>query len=115
MKNVYLICPVRNCTQEVTDELDEYVKMLEESGKYKCHYPPRDVDQDQTGINTCEQHRDAMQKCDEVHIWWDEDSKGSHFDFGMAFALDRPIVIIKDIEQTPHKSYGNVLNYLSSL
>lgn len=115
MKKVYIICPVRNCDEETRADLDEYVDFLESSNEYQCHYPPRDVDQSLSGFEICEAHREAMLECDEVHVWWDKDSKGSHFDFGMTFALNKKIVLINDIPETPFKSYGNVLNYLSNL
>jgi len=122
MKNieVYLICPVRNVTKEQQLQLDEYVKNLE-SNKYNVHYPPRDVKQDQEGYSILAAHRHAMRYCDEVHIWWDKDSKGSHFDLGMAFMLRlfMPItlkfVVANDIQKTEHKSFENVMLQLADL
>ena len=116
MRKVYLICPVRNCSEEVQKQLEDYVKRLEKLG-YIVHFPPRDCEQEQSGIGICETHRKAMANADEVHFWWDKDSKGSHFDFGMAFMLEHfktvKYVMAEDIEETPHKSYGNVIRYLS--
>ena len=115
-KKVYLVCPVRNCSDEVSRLLTAYVTHLENTG-YSVHYPPRDCEQDQSGFGICDTHRKAMVECDEVHFWWDKESKGSHFDFGMAFMLEhfKPIkyVMADDIEATPHKSYGNVIRKLS--
>ena len=58
-----------------------------------------------------------MVLCDEIHFWWDKDSKGSHFDFGMAFMLEafKPVkyVMAEEIIETAHKSYGNVIRKLS--
>jgi len=113
---VYLVCPVRNCSEEVKKQLEDYVLVLETLG-YDVHFPPRDVEQDQSGFNICDEHRKAMKECDEVHFWWDSESKGSHFDFGMAFMLEafKPVkyVMAEEIKETPHKSYGNVIRYLS--
>ena len=85
---VYLICPVRRCTPSVRKKMDAYVAKLESRG-YKVHYPPRDVDQsnDDGGVRICAEHIDAMMGCDEVHVWWDPSSSGSHFDLGMAYML----------------------------
>lgn len=87
--HVYLICPVRRCTPEVRAEMDGYVANLERLG-YEVHYPPRDVDQsnDDGGVRICIEHLDAMLGVDEVHIWWDNESSGSHFDLGMAYMLN---------------------------
>ena len=122
MRNVevYLICPVRNITEGQQTKLDKYVKNLE-SNNYNVHYPPRDVDQRQEGFNILFKHRDAMRHCDEVHIWWDTNSKGSHFDLGMAFMLRtfRPItlkfVMANDITETEYKSFENVILQLANM
>lgn len=112
--NIYLICPVRNCSPEVARFADDYVHRLESRGA-TVHYPPRDVDQtdDGVGLAISQAHREAMRNCDEVHVLWDSASAGSHFDFGMAFMLqawrDVPIVLASPVEPTPTKSYGNKL------
>ena len=115
-RKVYLICTVRNCSEEVQKRLEKYVSNLE-AKHYIVHFPPRDVEQDQTGFGICNAHRSAMADCDEVHFWWDKESKGSHFDFGMAFMLEhfKPVVYVmaEEIEETSFKSYGNVIRYLS--
>jgi len=54
-----------------------------------------------------------MAQADEVHVHWNPESKGSHFDFGMAFALHKPIHLINMPEKTLHKSYGNVLGAIN--
>lgn len=111
---IYIICPVRNSTPEVKKLLDDYVSMLEKDG-HTVHYPPRDVDQtdDGVGLEICKKHRVAMWKADEIHVLWDENSGGSKFDLGMAFALipmhKVKFKLIKLHERTPHKSYSNVL------
>ena len=88
MKRVYLICPVRSCSEADWLFADAYVAWLERDGA-SVHYPPRDVDQtdDGVGLAISEAHREAMLGCDEVHVIWDGGSVGSHFDFGMAFML----------------------------
>lgn len=117
--DIYLICSVTNATDKDREYADAYVKALEARG-HKVHYPPRDVDQNGTGTEICEAHRAAMYKADEVHVIWNPDSKGSHFDFGMAYMLrfvvrdlgdmgDVKIVLVNDPGQTETKTYGNVL------
>lgn len=67
----------------------------------------RDAPQDcPTGQQICEVHLAAMRAADEVHVIWDVDSKGSHFDLGMAYALGKPIVGVETLQpDTPGKSY----------
>ena len=117
MKKAYLVCPVRNRTAADIQFADAYVAKLENDG-YRVHYPPRDVDQrdDGIGLRISESHRDAMQTCDEVHIIWDPESRGSHFDFGMAYMLRSftgvKIVLANDPAITPQRSYGNFIREL---
>ena len=115
-RKVYLICPVRNCSEEIQKQLEDYVLDLE-ANNFEVHFPPRDVEQNQYGFGICDSHRKAMVDCDEVHFWWDPDSKGSHFDFGMAFMLEhfKPIIYVQAdaIKETSHKSHGNVIRKLS--
>ena len=110
--HVYLICPVRNVTTEQKQFLDDYVAKLE-SRNYVVHYPPRDVDQSMDGNKICEAHRESMIECDECHVYFDAASTGSHFDLGMAYVMQAlhgtKIILINDLEKTPHKSYTNFL------
>jgi len=107
---VYIICPVRNITPEQKKEIEDYVVFLESVG-YKCHFPPRDVKQDEeTGSRICEEHRIAMSECDEVHVFWDVRSSGSHFDLGMAWMLGKPLRMIKSYHpDNEGKSYFKVI------
>ena len=113
-KQVYLICPVRNASDEQRREMDRYVRSLEMAG-VSVHYPPRDVDQtdDGVGLELNMTHREAMNLSSEVHVFWDPTSRGSHFDLGMAMMLrssrDLPIVLASEVEATKTRSYGNIL------
>ena len=107
---IYLICPVREINEETCKFIGEYVDKIESNGN-SIHYPPRDVNQDDsTGLNICLSHLRAIEKCDEVHIYWDVQSKGSHFDLGMAFALKKPIFLFGQGEpDNEGKSYLKVI------
>jgi hypothetical protein len=111
--NIFMINPVRNVTTSQETEIRRHVAIIENRQKdwpeHKVHFNMRDVDQTKDGLSICTAHRDAMRIADEAHVWWDPNSVGSHFDFGMAFALGVPLKIINQFESTPHKSYGNVL------
>jgi hypothetical protein len=94
--NIYLICPVRNGTP---GDVFEYVRLREDTGDV-VHYPPRDVNQDDpTGARICTEHRAAMDWCDECHVFWDSTSSGSHFDLGMAYALRKPIKLVRAYQE----------------
>lgn len=103
---VYLIMPVRAADPFWLRIAALHRECLELNG-HTVHYPPRDAPQDcPTGRAICEAHRAAMLTADEFHVLWDIDSKGSHFDLGMAYALGktiRPIGITAP--DAPGKSY----------
>ena len=113
-----MICPVRNCSEEQRKFASEYVAKLEGRG-IEVYYPPRDTDQTDDGIGLMINiaNREAILQCDEVHVIWDSNSKGSHFDLGMAFMLQAfrncPIVLASAVEPTLQKSYNNILRALA--
>lgn len=134
--NVYVICPVRGVTEEEDLYMKEFVDIAESAHKglpyldgqeitdfenifandlngykVKCHFPPRDVNQDDpTGYDICHSHLYAMEKAKEVWVFWNSSSKGSHFDLGMAFALQKPLRLIKCFDADgSQKSYVKVM------
>lgn len=113
-KTVYLICPVRGVTDEEKAHLDCYVIGLEAGGRYSVHYPPRDVDQTLSGPVISEKHRNAMNRADEIHVYWNPESKGSHFDLGMAYVLQqwlgKKVVVVNIVQPSSNgKTYADVL------
>ena len=112
---IFVICPVRNVSEETNTLIRQYITDLEKDG-HDVYWPYRDTDQSDTnGINICTANREAIYSSDEIHIWFDADSQGSLFDVGMTFAFLRnnkkKLVLInkKDVSPTPHKSFSNVL------
>jgi hypothetical protein len=112
---IHIICPVRNVTEEQQNEIDNYVIQLENEGHW-VHNPKYAVDQDdETGWNICEGHFDSMKYSDRIDIFWDVNSKGSHFDLGMAFALQIPVKIVKVYQpDTEGKSYVKVMKEMEN-
>jgi hypothetical protein len=109
MYDVFLICPVRNATEEQRAEMMEYIKELEDKG-LKVYYPARDTDQnDGRGIRICRDNKEAIKNSREVHIYFVEGSQGSLFDLGMAFMADKPLKMVNKVTETPYKSFQNVL------
>lgn len=114
---IFLICPVRNATEDQKTAMNNYITSMENNGN-KVYYPARDTNQiDSIGFRICNDNKMAIFDADEVHIFWDKDSKGSLFDLGMAFALDKPlrIVNLESIEMTKTKSFTNMIKYWSDL
>lgn len=106
---IYIICSVRGGTPP---EIEQYVHDLEAQG-HIVHFPPRPSDcqqDDPTGWNICRTHLAALKQSDEVHVFWDVGSKGSHFDLGMAFALVKKIKLVKTYHpDNEGKSYVKVM------
>ena len=116
-KKIFMICPVREADEEEKAFLQDYISNLEQEG-HKVHYPPRDTNQDDPiGYYICRENRQAILDADEVHIYFTPKSKGTLFDIGMAFMMEKPIVLVNidKIEKTPHKSFPNVLIELHNM
>jgi len=114
---IFLICPVRNASEEQKSKMEQYISGLEGLG-HEVYYPARDTDQeDSVGYRICSDNTDAIWEADEVHMFWDETSKGSLFDLGVAFAYGKDLVIAnpEDIEPNEGKSFVNMISYWSML
>lgn len=121
-KSIFIICPVRNLSEATGRRLIAYVRALEQAG-HRVHWPPRDTDQhDPIGLRICRDNGRAILEADEVHVWYDKDSQGSIFDFGMLFMAAvvigpaKRIVIAnpEDVGKADGKSFQNVLLALAS-
>jgi hypothetical protein len=90
--------------------------MLEDNGA-EVHLPHRDTDQEQSGLEICMQNAMAINLSNEVHVFYNKDSQGTHFDMGVAFALAEiagknikivPVDVTYDI--TKGKSFPRMLD-----
>ena len=115
-ERIHIICPVRLVTPEKQQLIDHYCSELEAEG-FEVHNPIYAVDQtDETGMNICRGHFKSMKKKRTVRIdiFWDGNSKGSHFDLGMAFALGKPVKLVHLFEGDANgKSYLKVLQLMN--
>lgn len=104
---IYIICPVRGGTPK---DVEDYVIEQEKLGNV-VYFPPRDAPQDDpTGWDICQTHLANMIDSNEVHVFWDVNSRGSHQDLGMAFALVKKLRLIKTYQpDTNGKSYVKVM------
>ena len=110
-KKIFILCPVREIASPVITILAGYVARLEAAG-HRVYWPYRDTDQvDPIGLRICRDNRRGMRRSDVVYVCWDKESKGSHFDLGIAFVLGKPLVLINSdqVRRTEKKSFDNVL------
>jgi hypothetical protein len=106
---IFIICTVRNATEEYKQKLEVYVKSLEDQG-HTVHLPHRDTDQTSSGYKICSQNAIAITLSNEVHIFYNSESQGTHFDMGVAFACGKKIVVVENVEYGPGKSYPRMLD-----
>ena len=106
---VFLICPVRNETEEQRERISAWLAEAEK--EHTIHWPPRDTPQDDpTGLSICCANRAAIASADEVWVWWEGKSEGRYFDLGMAFALGKPVRIVYGGEPpVPGKCYERMV------
>lgn len=110
---IFLICPVRNASDEQITKMNQYIVTLERRG-HTVFYPARDNPHEHTdsvGYTICSVNVNAIKNSDEIHIFWDSKSRGSLFDLGAAFALDKKLVIANscEVETTDNKSFANMI------
>jgi nucleoside 2-deoxyribosyltransferase len=114
MKKVFIICTVRGASEEYKKKLEDYVAKLEREG-VQVHLPHRDTKQDARGYDICNENAKAIGLANEVHIFYNPDSQGTHFDMGVAFAYGRKLVVVENVEYGPGKSYPRMLDEWASI
>ncbi len=90
---IYVISRVTGTGEQYRKMLEEYVEMMEKRG-HKVHLPHRDTNQSLSSFEVCKANCAVIREADLVVVFYDEESKGSHFDLGMAFTLNKPIVAL---------------------
>lgn len=109
---IFIICSVRNATDEYRNKLEHYVSGLESQG-HIVHLPHRDTDQTLPGIDICKTNRAAIVHADEVHVFYGG-SEGTLFDSGMVFMaeyfLGRKFKLIENIEYGEGKSFPRMMD-----
>jgi nucleoside 2-deoxyribosyltransferase len=106
---IFIICSVRGTSDIYKKNLEKYVCELESQG-HSVHLPHRDTKQDNKGIDICKQNRTAIESADEIHIFYSENSQGTHFDMGVAFTARKPIKIIQNVTYGEGKSFPRMLS-----
>jgi hypothetical protein len=106
-KTTFLIGPVRNVPADMWDFV---VSKLEKEG-WDVYQPAKHTVQtgDPTGLRICKDNRAAIASRDAVHVIWDGESKGSLFDLGIAFALNKKVFPIQLPSLTEGKSFQNMV------
>ncbi|MFW5847507.1 MAG: nucleoside 2-deoxyribosyltransferase [bacterium] len=105
---IFIICSVRGTSKEYKEKLEKYVSQLEYMGM-KVHLPHRDTNQNGTAYEICSQNAEAIRNADEVHIFYNSKSQGTHFDMGVSFALNKKIHIVENEEYGKGKSFPKML------
>ena len=105
---IFVICSVRDADDAYRKKLEMYTDELEANG-HTVHLPHRDTNQKATGIEICTQNMNAIKAADEVHIFYNPASQGTHFDMGITFALNKKIKIVESAPYVKGKSYAKFL------
>ena len=108
MRKVFIICTIRSASEDYIKKLENYVSKLESEG-IVVYAPHRDTNQMALGYEICTQNMEAIKEADEVHILYNSKSQGTHFDMGVAFALNKKIVIVENEPLTEGKSFQRML------
>lgn len=112
----FVICPVREATDETEIFIKEYISEQEKKGK-KIYWPKINTNQiDEIGARICIENVNALANSKEIKVFYDPSSKGSHFDIGNVFLLyfltDKPISLINTPEDKEGKSFVKLINFL---
>lgn len=107
-KKIFIICTVRKASESYRKNLEDYVSELEKEGHH-VHLPHRDTNQKADVFEICTENMNAIEVSDEVHIFYNPESLGTHFDMGVAFAFGKPVKIVQMEEQEKTKPFPSML------
>jgi hypothetical protein len=110
-----LISPVRNVSPEQTLEIESFKKDKTDDG-FDIHVPQKDTFQKDKfgGYSICFQNANAIAESTELYLYYDQTSKGSMFDLGIAYYLNKPLTVInKDSIDFDQDDFGDqiVINW----
>ena len=111
-KKIFLICPVRNANENQRKWIEAYVSEKNSEG-YFIHAPHLHTRQIDLfgGYAICKQNAEAVASSSLVAIYYDKESTGSVFDLGVAYALNKPILLLneKEIEFNDNEFTDNLI------
>ena len=92
---LFLICPVRDSSEQTKEWIKSYKKIMG-LHNYDVHAPYYDTIQEDkfAGYAICRDNAEAIGRSEEVAVLYDQKSYGSVFDLGVAYALRKPIVLL---------------------
>lgn len=94
---IFLICPVRNASDEIRKEIEDYVIKKNNDG-YIIHAPHLHTVQKDIlgGYTICLENANAIASSGRIDIYYDQKSTGSAFDLGVAYYLNKPINLLNE-------------------
>lgn len=96
MAKIVVVCSIRALpTPEHTTEVQTYITGLRAAGHEVFSYWDTEMGECPTGAGILFPHLEAIRACDAVHLFWDDASRGSHFELGTAVALWKPLVFLR--------------------
>ena len=102
---IFLICPVRNATDEQRKWIENFVSEKTKKG-YIIHAPHLHTKQTDLfgGYAICKQNGEAVASSSEIDMYYDQSSTGSVFDLGVAYALHKPLKVLNEEKITYDKN-----------
>lgn len=101
---IFLICPVRRATPEQRKYFEDFAQEKTSEG-YIIHAPHLNTWQKDIfgGYSICIQNAQAVASSAEIDMYYDQQSTGSVFDLGVAYALHKPLFLLNEGEITFNK------------
>jgi hypothetical protein len=96
-KKVFIIRPVRLTNYSIDKAIEGIRNAYSET--VEIHDPSIHTDQEANEYEICSNNSSAIKNADEIWLWYNDQSKGSHFDIGIAFTLNKPIRFINNVNK----------------
>ncbi len=90
---IYIIHPVTNATPQQTEDAHELANILTNGG-FDVYLPGRDTDQQYDAYRIMKINSGEILSADAIFVLYDPNSRGVHFDLGVAITSGAPIYIV---------------------
>jgi hypothetical protein len=113
-KSVFTVWPTNSATSEELASIEKYVSNLRRDG-VQVTFSPEDRLQDAaSGLKRRSFEKEAIRQADEVLVYYKPKDPDVMFTLGRVFAAEKQITLINTLQETPGKSFDNVLLDLAS-
>jgi len=114
-RSVFTIWPTNSATSEELASIEKHVSSLRRDGVRVDFSPEERLQDAAAGLERRRREKEAIKKADEILVFYKPGDPEVLHNIGRAFAAEQQITLINTLQETPKKSFDNVMIDLGTL